>query len=66
MVANVADRVAVMYAGKIVESGSLDDVFYNPRHPYTWALMSSMPDINSKDKLQTISGTPPNMLYPQR
>jgi len=66
VVANVADRVAVMYAGKIVESGSLDDVFYNPRHPYTWALMSSMPDINSKDKLQTISGTPPNMLYPPK
>lgn len=64
VVANVADRVAVMYAGKIVEYGTLDDIFYNPRHPYTWALMSSMPDINSKEKLQTISGTPPNMLYP--
>jgi oligopeptide transport system ATP-binding protein len=64
VVANVADRVAVMYAGKIVEYGTLDDIFYNPRHPYTWALMSSMPDINSKEKLQTIPGTPPNMLYP--
>ena len=64
VVANVADRVAVMYAGKIVEYGTLDEVFYDPRHPYTWALMSSMPDINSKEKLQTISGTPPNMLYP--
>ncbi len=64
VVANVADRVAVMYAGKIVEYGTLDDIFYDPRHPYTWALMSSMPDINSKEKLQTISGTPPNMLYP--
>ena len=64
VVANVADRVAVMYAGKIVEYGTLDEVFYDPKHPYTWALMSSMPDINSKEKLQTISGTPPNMLYP--
>ncbi len=66
VVANVADRVAVMYAGKIVEYGTLDDIFYNPRHPYTWALMSSMPDINSKEKLQTIPGTPPNMLYPPK
>ncbi len=66
VVANVADRVAVMYAGKIVEYGTLDDIFYDPRHPYTWALMSSMPDINSKEKLQTISGTPPNMLYPPK
>lgn len=66
VVANVADRVAVMYAGKIVEYGTLDEVFYDPKHPYTWALMSSMPDINSKEKLQTISGTPPNMLYPPK
>lgn len=66
VVANIADRVAVMYAGKIVEYGTLDEVFYDPRHPYTWALMSSMPDINSKEKLQTISGTPPNMLYPPK
>lgn len=66
VVANVADRVAVMYAGKVVEYGTLDDVFYNPKHPYTWALMSSMPDINSKEKLQTISGTPPNMLFPPK
>lgn len=66
VVANIADRVAVMYAGKIVEYGTLDDVFYNPKHPYTWALMSSMPDINSKEKLQTIPGTPPNMLFPPK
>ncbi|VEU83169.1 ABC-type dipeptide/oligopeptide/nickel transport system ATP-binding protein (DppD/OppD) [Acholeplasma hippikon] len=66
VVANIADRVAVMYAGKIVEYGTLDDVFYDPKHPYTWALMSSMPDINSKDKLQTIPGTPPNMLFPPK
>ena len=64
VVANIADRVAVMYAGKVVEYGTLFDVFYNPRHPYTWALMNSMPDINSKEKLNTIPGTPPNMLYP--
>jgi oligopeptide transport system ATP-binding protein len=66
VVANIADRVAVMYAGKIVEYGTADDVFYNPQHPYTWALMASMPDINSKDKLLTIPGTPPNMLYPPK
>ena len=66
VVANVADRVAVMYAGKVVEYGLLDDIFYNPRHPYTWALMNSMPDINSKEKLNTIPGTPPNMLYPPK
>lgn len=66
VVANIADRVAVMYAGKIVEYGTSDDVFYDPRHPYTWALMASMPDINSKEKLETIPGTPPNMLYPPK
>jgi oligopeptide transport system ATP-binding protein len=66
VVANIADRIAVMYAGKIVEYGTSDDVFYDPRHPYTWALMASMPDINSKDKLETIPGTPPNMLYPPK
>ncbi|MDD2575494.1 MAG: ATP-binding cassette domain-containing protein [Erysipelotrichaceae bacterium] len=66
VVANVADRVAVMYAGKVVEYGTLDEIFYNPKHPYTWALMTSMPDVNSKEKLLTISGTPPNMLYPPK
>ncbi|MDR0831326.1 MAG: ATP-binding cassette domain-containing protein [Bacillales bacterium] len=66
VVANVADRIAVMYAGKIVEYGTANEVFYNPRHPYTWALMSSMPDMNSKEKLQTIPGTPPNMLFPPK
>ncbi len=66
VVANIADRVAVMYAGKIVEMGTVDDIFYDPKHPYTWALMSSMPDMNSKEKLQTIPGTPPNMLYPPK
>ncbi len=64
VVANMADRVAVMYAGKIVEYGSANDVFYEPKHPYTWALLSSIPDIDSKEKLEAIPGTPPNMLFP--
>ena len=66
VVANMADRVAVMYAGKIVEYGTVDDVFFDPRHPYTWALLSSIPDINSKEKLEAIPGTPPDMLYPPK
>ena len=64
VVANMADRVAVMYAGKIVEYGTEDDIFYDPRHPYTWALLSSIPDVDSKEKLEAIPGTPPNMIYP--
>ena len=64
VVANMADRVAVMYAGKIVEYGLEEDIFYDPRHPYTWALLSSIPDIDSKEKLEAIPGTPPNMIYP--
>ena len=64
VVANMADRIAVMYAGKIVEYGTVDDVFYNPRHPYTWALLSSMPDLDTNEKLDAIPGTPPNMIYP--
>ena len=64
VVANMADRVAVMYAGKIVEYGLEEEIFYDPRHPYTWALLSSIPDINSKEKLEAIPGTPPNMVYP--
>ncbi len=66
VVANMADRVAVMYAGKIVEVGTADDVFYSPAHPYTWALLSSMPDLDAKDKLEAIPGTPPNMIYPPK
>lgn len=66
VVANMADRVAVMYAGKIVEYGSAEDVFYDPRHPYTWALLSSIPDVDSKEKLEAIPGTPPNMLFPPK
>jgi oligopeptide transport system ATP-binding protein len=64
VVANMADRVAVMYAGKIVEYGTSYDVFYHPAHPYTWALLSSIPDIDSKERLEAIPGTPPNMIYP--
>lgn len=66
VVANVADRVAVMYAGKIVEYGTSEDVFYNPKHPYTWALLSSVPDLDTKEKLLSIPGTPPDMLYPPK
>lgn len=67
VVANVADRVNVMYAGKIVEKGTVEDVFYNPRHPYTWGLLASMPDINSQDsELFAIPGTPPNLLTPPK
>ena len=64
VVANVADEVAVMYAGKIVEQGTADEIFYDPRHPYTWALLSSMPDLDTKEKLLSIPGTPPNMIHP--
>lgn len=66
VVANMADKIAVMYAGKIVEYGSVDDVFYAPAHPYTWALLASMPDLDTKDKLDAIPGTPPNMIYPPK
>ena len=66
VVANVADKVAVMYAGKIVEYGTVDDIFYEPKHPYTWALLSSMPDLDTKETLNSIPGTPPNMIYPPK
>ena len=64
VVANMADRIAVMYAGKIVEYGTSEEVFYNPQHPYTWALLASMPDLDTNEKLDAIPGTPPNMIYP--
>ena len=66
VVANMADRIAVMYAGKIVENGTSEEVFYEPAHPYTWALLSSMPDLDTKEKLESIPGTPPNMIYPPK
>ena len=64
VVANMADKIAVMYAGKIVEFGTDKDIFYDPKHPYTWALLASMPDLETKEKLEAIPGTPPNMIYP--
>ena len=64
VVANMADQIAVMYAGKIVEQGSAEEIFYDPRHPYTWALLSAMPDLHTKGKLSAIPGTPPDMLRP--
>lgn len=66
VVANMADKVAVMYAGKIVEYGTVEDIFYEPKHPYTWALLSSMPSLDTKEKLEAIPGTPPNMIYPPK
>ena len=66
VVANMADRIAVMYAGKIVEMGTAEDIFYAPAHPYTWALLSSMPDLDTNEKLEAIPGTPPNMIYPPK
>ncbi len=62
VVANVADRVAVMYAGQIVEHGMVDEIFYDAWHPYTWALLSSLPQLGVKgEELPTIEGTPPNL-----
>ncbi|MBY6269948.1 ABC transporter ATP-binding protein [Parageobacillus thermoglucosidasius] len=68
VVANVADRVAVMYAGKIVEMGTVDEIFYDPRHPYTWGLLASMPSLDSDDKteLASIPGTPPDLTNPPK
>ena len=66
VVANMADDIAIMYAGKIVEKGTADDIFYHPAHPYTWALLSSMPDLETKDRLDSIPGTPPNMILPPK
>ena len=62
VVANIADKIAVMYAGKIVEIGAVEEVFYKPAHPYTWALLSSMPDLETKEKLESIPGVPPNVV----
>lgn len=64
VVAKVADYVNVMYAGRIVETGKAEDIFYDPRHPYTWGLLSSMPDIKGEkeERLYTIPGNPPNLV----
>lgn len=65
VVANVADRVAVMYAGKIVEIGTANEVFYDPRHPYTWGLLASMPTLDTSGQtLYAIPGTPPTLIDP--
>ncbi|MEK4138393.1 ABC transporter ATP-binding protein [Kurthia sp. FSL E2-0154] len=68
VVANVADYVAVMYAGQIVEYGTADEIFYNPRHPYTWGLLGSMPDLDNKsdELLRTIPGSPPDLINPPK
>lgn len=64
VVAKVADRINVMYAGRIVEEGLADEIFYDPRHPYTWGLLSAMPDLETKgERLYTIPGSPPNLLH---
>ena len=62
VVANIAERVAVLYAGQVVELGTVEDVFYDPRHPYTWALLSSLPQLAQRNtKLYSITGTPPSL-----
>lgn len=68
VVANIADRVAVMYAGQIVEYGTVEDIFYNPQHPYTWGLLGSMPDLNNstEEELMAIPGSPPNLIDPPK
>lgn len=64
VVANIADRVQVMYAGKIVEYGLVNEIFYNPRHPYTWGLLLAMPSLDeSEEELFTIPGTPPALIH---
>ncbi len=64
VVAKVADFVHVMYAGKIVEYGTVEEIFYDPRHPYTWGLLSAMPDLETEDaRLYSIPGSPPNLLH---
>lgn len=64
VVAKVADYVNVMYAGKIIEKGTINEIFYDPRHPYTWGLLSAMPDLDTNDdRLYAIPGSPPNLLH---
>lgn len=66
VVADIADRVTIMYAGMVVESGTVEEIFYNPRHPYTWGLLKSIPKpgVNGKERLIPIDGTPPDLLDP--
>ena len=66
VVANMADRICVMYAGRIVETGTAEEIFFHPAHPYTWALLSSMPDLETYGRLEAIPGAPPNMIAPPK
>ena len=68
VVADMCDNIIVMYAGKIVEQGTAEEIFYNPRHPYTWALMNAVPrlDLDKKESLVTIEGTIPDMIHPPK
>lgn len=67
VVANLAGRVAVMYGGKVIETGTVDEIFYQPKHPYTWGLLSSMPKLHAKtDKLLAIPGSPPDLSDPPK
>lgn len=66
LVANLCDYIYIMYAGKIVEKGSINEIFSKPAHPYTWALISSIPDANTNDELASIPGAPPNMSNPPK
>ncbi|MBA8772230.1 MULTISPECIES: ABC transporter ATP-binding protein [Staphylococcus] len=68
VVANVADRVAVMYGGQMIETGNVDEIFYDPKHPYTWGLLSSMPDLKTGNdtELLAIPGSPPDLIHPPK
>ena len=66
VVAKMADRINVMYAGKIVEKGTAEDIFYAPAHPYTQALLAAMPDLKTSERLMSIPGVPPNMIHPPK
>ena len=68
VVADMAGRVVVMYAGKIIEQGTVDEIFYEPQHPYTWGLLRSVPrlDTNSNEELVPIPGTPPDLFAPPK
>ena len=66
VVARAADRVAIMYAGRIVEIGTAEEIYYDPRHPYTWGLMRSLPALAKGGELYTIPGMPPSLVHPPR
>ncbi|MBX5319204.1 ABC transporter ATP-binding protein [Staphylococcus caprae] len=68
VVANIADKVAVMYGGQMIETGDVNEIFYDPKHPYTWGLLSSMPDLTTSNDtdLIAIPGTPPDLLHPPK